>query len=212
MDERDRTQNDPAGAPDAERSAGADGALTADDRYAAAVASRISEGRNRPTGLLWAGAAAVLAAGIAVSLSLRAHAEAEGEVSSARSRLTRVSEVIGEIAYLRALGEADGTVSEGVEVVPRRLPLSRIEALAGRVGLENELPVPNPRSTLVDEQRGIFRISYPYTVRDRSLPNLLEWTRLVTDEIEAMRVGQVTLTPQQDRWELRVTFTRYERE
>jgi hypothetical protein len=49
-------------------------------------------------------------------------------------------------------------------------------------------------------------------VRDRSLPNLLEWTRLVTDEIEAMRVGQVTLTPQQDRWELRVTFTRYERE
>jgi len=97
-------------------------------------------------------------------------------------------------------------------VVPRDLPLTRIESLAREAGLEREIPVQPSRSTQVDEQRGIFRVSYPYTVEDRSLPNLLEWTRLVTEQIEGMSVDQVTLTPKRDTWELRISFARYEQQ
>ena len=186
--------------------------LTPDDRYAAAAASRISASRNRPTGLIWAGAAAVLAASIALVITMNGHAAAQDSLSDARSRLTRVTETIEDIAYYRALAETDRPDTGELHVVSRELPLSRIESLARRAGLESEVAVPNSRSTQVDERRGIFRVTYPYTVEDRSLPNLLEWTRLVTEEIEAMRVGQVTLTPKRDRWELRIDFARYEQQ
>ncbi|MEM0983040.1 MAG: hypothetical protein AAGI17_03715 [Planctomycetota bacterium] len=186
------------------------GAMTPDDRFAAVMASEQAARRNQPRGAIIAGVL-VLVAALGFLLVARAdHTQASRDLAGARGKLRRVADTLGEIEYFRRLSQQDAPVGD-VVIASGESPLSQIERLGIQARLEESIGIVQARTNVVDEDRGILKATYPYTVNDRSLPNLLEWVRLVTERVEGMEVDGIELTPQRDlRWQMRVTFGRYE--
>lgn len=134
-------------------------------------------------------------------------------MTSAQTRLSRerklaegVVDRLGQLKTLQARAAASGVeVSQPVTQIR-----SRIEAAGVEAGLKNRPPLPTTRSDRANAE-GAVSTRFDYDVRDESLEALLAWVERSVAEVPGLSVYSVTISPENQAWRLRVTFSRWER-
>ena len=178
-------------------------------RFELALAATGRERANRPRTLVGA-AALTLAAALLLAI---------WGLSSMRSARGAYSRALGEQADVERMGlEWEKLNQQESEAGPGGMPgvgkpidhlYDKMEQLAVRAGVKDKPQPPRANETT---RGGVKVIEYNYTnVRDPSVKVLLEWARLAAAEIPGMEVYGLTLKPDQNNWNLNVTFRRWER-
>ena len=179
-----------------------------DQRYDLVARAHAAETRNRPTTLVALGALVLIAAGAIFALSSLRLTAAEREV---RSQERRVAQLIDLAAEYRALSEKAETDDDGcLDPVPNLL--SRLEIFARNANIDPPNP-PNATARPLGANSNLQRLRYPYQVRDRSIEEILEWIRLSMEGVPCLEIDSLEVTPEerQQRWLVKVTFSRLER-
>lgn len=180
--------------------------LSPDERYELAARASAAERRNRPTMLVVLGLIVVMLASVFLAWSLFKRSSSTERLDRTRNELRTIMTEIATIEQLRAEGAAS---DDAGAFAPIPNLLSDIEGLSGRAGIARILA---PRES-TDSVRGAARHKYAYNgVKDESLENLLEWVRLVRDEVPGMRVFSIKINPDRrdNAWNMDVTFSRFE--
>lgn len=184
--------------------------LGEDARVELAMSASSQARARRPMGL-------VVLASVAAAIALLA--AGWGLVSKSRERerwerlVSTQARVEGMIAEYRQLEERQRAAGE--TVAGTRVPdlLARMETIATvRAGMREKPPLPRESSSSSPRAQNIIIREYVYeAVRDPSLAALLEWINLAQAEIPGLEVDSVRLTPDQQQWQMRVVFRRWER-
>ncbi|MDX9911934.1 MAG: hypothetical protein RBS39_08895 [Phycisphaerales bacterium] len=182
------------------------GANFEERRYALVALAAQRERASRSRGLLVIAVLAILGATIALGLGLLAQQRA-GNALTRENR--KALNILTLTEQLRQLDQRDTSETDALVGEPIANLYSRVQELARRAGLKNEIRLPG--ETQVGQGAGVRRLAYRYTTNDPSLENLLHWIDLVIREIPQMQVRSIKLAPLAGGWSLEVAFSRWER-
>jgi len=178
-----------------------------DDRYALVARAQSAERSNRPRWMVVGATLLLIAAGLYALVGQTARSAAERDRRNAASQLRTVRAELAKIETLR------GTPVDANAPVPigERLPtlLSGLAGVARRSGLSNELPVPAERDYATFGS--IVGTRYDYTIFDPDAGALLRFLDAAVEETPALLIHSVSFRPQNDRWQMSVSFLRWER-
>ncbi|MEO0482537.1 MAG: hypothetical protein AAF138_02855 [Planctomycetota bacterium] len=178
-----------------------------DERYALAARAQSAEQSNRPRWMVIGAVVLLIVAGVYALTAQASRAGAERDRRNAASQLRAVRAELAKIETLRNTPiDANAPVPIG-----ERLPnlLSGLASAARRSGIGAELPVPAERDhatfgSLVGKR-------YDYTIFDPDVGALLRFLAAAVEETPALLIHSVSLRPQNDRWQMIVSFLRWER-
>jgi hypothetical protein len=185
-------------------------------RDEAARLAAVSERRNRPAHLLFLSLVLLAVAVGALLLSLGDKGVAERRRTSARASAGEITELLAKINQLDAAAKS-GTRQAFGEQVPGLL--GKIETAAQEAGLiphdgPERLPTPSDRQQAgrtPDGQYTRHEVTYA-GVRHASLPALLAWAQTCARTIPGLEVKDLALNPEQNQWNMTITFARWERQ
>lgn len=179
--------------------------LSEDQRYEIASGASASERRNRPTMLVIVPGLLLALAFVLLLVAWGRVSDADNERQRQRSFLQQSQQLSAELIALREFEAGAGPQGDVHE--PRSL-LSEIQEIGRNAGLS----VGIGRESRQDRGGAdITRLTIEYTIQHESLERILDWVQRCTDRIAGLRVNEITVTPQQNRWQVRVTFARWER-
>lgn len=179
--------------------------LSEDERYAISSGASASERRNRPTVFIAVPGLLLVLAVLLLLVAAGRVSDADSERSRHRSYLQQIQQLSAELEALREVESGSGPQGDVHE--PRSL-LSEIQEIGRNAGLTVGIGRENR------QDRGgadVARLTIEYTVQHESLERILDWMQRCTDRIAGLRINEITVTPQQNRWQVRVTFARWER-
>lgn len=181
--------------------------LSADDRYELATRAQSQQRLNSPKHLIVLAMMLLFVSLIVLVVAWRSQSSAMEENQITAQNLARIESLISEINTLRASQNS----STDVDIFqPMPDILSRLQNLAQRAELKNDLGLPrNPATRPVDN--AIYK-TYPYTVRDPKLENVLNWIKLTQEEIPGLQVNDLSIQPGTQFWTTEVLLVRYERQ
>ncbi len=161
---------------------------------------------NRPVKLLVLAGVIFVAGLIFLLVSWSSMASAQTRLSRERKMADGIIERLGQLKGLQARAAASGVeVSQPVTQIR-----SRIEAAGIEAGLKSRPPLPITRNDRPNAE-GAVSTKFDYDVRDESLEALLAWVERSVAEVPGLFVYSVTISPENQVWRLRVTFSRWER-
>ncbi|NUQ67780.1 MAG: hypothetical protein HUU18_05820 [Phycisphaerales bacterium] len=179
-----------------------------DLRFTLAMAAARTARRNRPAYLAWCGVLLLVVAGLYLLMSYQALGAAHDRLESAKRTADEASKITGKLASLIAAEQG----AEGLRAFdPAPNLRTEIDRIARDAGFKGEPPVPRVVPDQVPGVRGILR-KFSYEVRGQQLPVLMTWMDRCTKQINGLEVYSITLTPEPTAWNLKVTFSRWERE
>lgn len=185
--------------------------LSDEARFELAMSAAARERRNRPRMFLVLGAAAIIVAGVAAAMGLKARGAAREILAEERASTVQAERLLKELAAMQQkdLGAGSG---HGIGQPYPNL-MSRLEELGQQAGLEKAVKKP------VDSKQSGGKIppdvvvrQYDYSnMNDPSLANLLDWVRKACADVPGLEVYGLTLKAEPTGWTFSVTFRRWER-
>ncbi len=183
--------------------------LTPDERYEAAAIAAARQRRNQPRGLVVLGGVLFLASCVALAGAWASRASATRELETQRNQTAEVRRLAAELEAYRDARAADPTLAQVFEADPNFR--SKVANAAREAGLAQALadnfvtPQQSPRTV-----QGGRRVDWPYSILEPDLSAVLEWVRLVTEQIRGTFVSSIDITPQGNQWRIVVTLSYYE--
>jgi len=174
----------------------------------AGVAAR-AQRHNRPLHLVLFAGAILLVSVIALLVSLRSHSAARAQLADQELLATNT---LKAAAKLKALQDVAGRDIGPRLNEPATQVFSRIEQAGVDAGLKSKVPLPpRPRVERPAGKQSVHT-KFDYEVRDESLAALMDWMNRAVAAVEGLEVYSVSIKPEAQAWNLRVTFSRWERE
>lgn len=179
-----------------------------DLRLSLALAAARTARRNHPSYLAWGGALLLAVALLYLLMSYNALAAANDRLESAKGNAEEAAKITGKLAALIAAEQG----AEGLRAFdPAPNLRTEIDRIAKDAGFKGDAPVPRVVPDQVPGVKGVLR-KFTYDVRGQQLPVLMTWMDRCTKQINGLEVYSITLTPEPTAWNLKVTFSRWERE
>jgi len=187
----------------------ADRAHASDElRLSLSIAAARKARGNHPAYLAWGGALLLVISGVYLLLSYSALGAARERLETSRVNAEEATKITGKLAAL--IVAEQGT--EGLRAFdPAPNLRTEIDRIAKDAGFKGDAPVPRVVPDTVPGVKAILR-KFTYDVRGQQLPVLMTWMDRCTKQINGLEVYSVTLTPEPTAWNLKVTFSRWERE
>lgn len=180
-------------------------------RDEAARLAAVSERRNRPAHLLVLSLVLLAIAVGALLLSLGDKGVAERRLAASRSAAGDITELIAKLNQLDAAARSGERRAFGEQISGL---IERIKTSASEAGIpQDRLPTPSDRSTGRTNDNLYSRREITFAgVRGDSLPALLAWAQSCVRSIPGLEVKDLSLNPEQNQWNMTITFARWERQ
>lgn len=162
--------------------------------------------RNQPKGLLLVAGLVLLAACIYVGMALYARRAARAELSQAQSQ---AESAVRMAARLRAQRAA--VAANPVETQPATQVLSRIQQAGVDAGLKKRVDLPPSPTTELPQGYSSKQTRWVFTAQDEDVAALLRWVERAVAAVPGLEVNAISLRPELHTWQLRVTFSRWEK-
>jgi len=179
--------------------------LTPDERYEAAAIAAAKQRRNQPRGLVVFGGVLFLGACVALAGAWASRGSARSALQTQREETLEVNRLAAELDAYRAARASNASRTQIYAPDPNFR--SKVASLATRAGMQQEPPVPDPSNRTV---QGGVRVDWPYTITEPDLSAVLEWVRLVTEQIPGTFVSNIEVKPQGNQWRVEATLSYYE--
>jgi hypothetical protein len=180
--------------------------LSPDDRYELASRAVMHERQSRPVHLVVFGIVVFVASLIFLAIAWQHNSNANKKLVSNSVAQINVERMIDQINTLQA-AQSESTSDDEFAPIPDIL--TRLTRIGQQVGLENELGL--PKNTAPRTEGSTRLLTYPYTVRDTSLENILQWIQTSQGQIPGLQIREMTINLNAKSWLVKVTLSRYER-
>ncbi len=183
-----------------------DGRMSADDRYEIAALAQNQQRLNYPKHLISLGLLLVFISLITLVIAWQMRSGAQEKNLKRTNELAQIEQLITQLTALE-LTQATNPDQDMFQPIPDML--SKLKRFGIQAELEHDVGL--PRNPKVRPEGNAKLMTYPYTLRDKSLEHLLDWITLSTDQIPGLSVTDLEIKPAKSDWTMKVTLSRYER-
>lgn len=182
--------------------------MTDDAKMMAAALAARTERANKPTLLVAACGLALVGSLVWLLMAWSGYGEAARARTLQERKSQRVAGRVAELLAMRAKIAGVETTMEGNAPLTQLMP--RISTAATDVGLKETVPAPVKRQDN-PTPAGSRLLRLEYNVADESLPALFAWIQKSLADVPGLELYRVNLRPEQQRWRMQVTFSRWEK-
>ena len=171
----------------------------------AASAARTAR-RNQPKGLFVIAGVLLLLSMIYALTAWMSYREAGEDLADAHTQADTAVKMAGKLQALRAAASSNPTQGGSASLLRTRIEQAGLDA-----GLSRAVTVPTSRSQPFPSL-GSVQWKYSYeNITDPSLSALLAWVEKSVASVPGLEVYSISIKPQPNQWQLRVTFSRWEK-